>query len=410
MSFRENTKVDTVTLTDLFGPRGTGLLPEKLEQAIADALVRPQVHPTEPLTILNYTARCQFQQAWNDVTMTCRGLVYRSDTGVIVARSFPKFFNLGDPRAPQLDISTPAVVSDKLDGSLGICVPLPSGKYNGYTIATRGSFTSDQAIHATDILRTRYSDWEPPPGITILFEIIYSDNRIVVDYAGFDDLVFLGAVETATGISLPQNPAMYQWEGPAAHVFSYSTLGDALIAPPRENAEGLVIHFTDTDQRVKIKQADYVALHRVLTNTSSRTLWAYLAVNACKHLISKPEMWASILHLDPNRAQEILAVGTNWLDAIIESVPDEFYTWVTTTIDDMNGRVESLYTEICAQFVTAHEASLGDRRAFATEIADHPHKGAMYRLLDSQDITAYLWNSVYPPVGIPWMVTPEDTA
>lgn len=66
-------------------------------------------------------------------------------------------------------------------------------------IATRGSFTSEQAGHATAVLHTCYPRFEPPEGLTVLFEIVYPGNRIIVDYCDTDDLVLLGAVDTATG-------------------------------------------------------------------------------------------------------------------------------------------------------------------------------------------------------------------
>lgn len=40
-------------------------------------------------------------------------------------------------------------------------------------------------------LTDRYSAWTPPTGHTVLFEIIYPENRIVVDYGEMEDLVLL---------------------------------------------------------------------------------------------------------------------------------------------------------------------------------------------------------------------------
>ena len=79
---------------------------EKLMQQIADGMVKEQVHPSLPLRILNYTPKAQFTpEAWNEVTDKCRGLIFDSQTGEIVARPFSKFWNL---RAAQ-----PAICSRK---------------------------------------------------------------------------------------------------------------------------------------------------------------------------------------------------------------------------------------------------------------------------------------------------------
>jgi RNA ligase len=174
------------------------LPPADIAAAVEAGHLRHQTHPTQPLAILNYTDKAMWDRAWTTVTRTCRGLIYNTDTGDIVARPWVKFHNYGEPGAPQFDLSARAVVTDKMDGSLAICHPLPSG---GYAIATRGSFTSEQAKHGTRLLHTTYEGWVPPDGVTVLFEVVFRGNRIVLDYGDLDALVFLGAVDTATGAS-----------------------------------------------------------------------------------------------------------------------------------------------------------------------------------------------------------------
>ena len=130
-----------------------------------------------------------------------------------------------------------------MDGSLGILVPTPGG----YEIATRGSFSSDQARHATKVWRERYAGTEVRPGVTYLFEIVYPGNRIVVDYGDLDDLVLLGGVEIRTG--RPVAAADLPWTGPKVATFDFPTLGEALAAPPRAGAEGFVLRFPTTTRR-----------------------------------------------------------------------------------------------------------------------------------------------------------------
>src|SRR5689334_2572498 len=149
-----------------------------LDDMVARGFVSAQWHPRQRLRIFNYTAACQFAAEWNEATLLCRGLVVDADAGVVLARPFAKFFNYGQPGAPALDPTAPVDVYDKLDGSLGILYPSDGG----WAVATRGSFASDQAVHASAVLASRYPSFVPPPGHTVLFEIIYPGNRIVVDY------------------------------------------------------------------------------------------------------------------------------------------------------------------------------------------------------------------------------------
>ena len=102
-----------------------------------------QVHPELPLTIWNYTQQTQFEGMWDEITLSCRGLV-TDDEGNIVARPFKKFFNLEEGKhTPTKDFD----VFEKMDGSL-IIVFWYDG---GWVVASRGSFISEQAIGASKI-------------------------------------------------------------------------------------------------------------------------------------------------------------------------------------------------------------------------------------------------------------------
>jgi RNA ligase len=105
------TATDRLHLRDLFSD-------SDLAEVIDAGLVRKQSHPELPLFILNYTASCQYSRSWNHVTKQCRGLIVDGN-GFVVARPWPKFFNYGEHEEGAFDLNAPAVVTDKLDGSLG---------------------------------------------------------------------------------------------------------------------------------------------------------------------------------------------------------------------------------------------------------------------------------------------------
>jgi RNA ligase len=325
--------------------------------------------------IHNYTEKAQYESAWNPVTLACRGLIAGLDGGV-VARPFGKFFNYGQPGAPEVGLGAPVRVTDKADGSLGVVYPDGTG---GYAVATRGSFSSDQALHATAVLRERYGHWAPPAGRTVLVEIIYPGNRIVLDYGGLDDLVLLGAVDLTTGRTYGPD-GVPDWPGPVIESFDYPTLAEALAAPVRDGREGLVVWFPDTDVRVKLKYEEYVRLHRIVTGLSARTVWERL----------------------------------DDLDALVESLPDEFHVWVGTVaaellaeVDERLAAIEEVYLSIVDSLTEGWS-----RKDFALIAAQHPLRGGLFLRLDGKDLRPTLMQQVRP--GADWTpsgrVLTEDTA
>lgn len=333
-----------------------------LEEAIETGFVREQRHPDLPLMILNYTERAQYERVWTPVTRTCRGLIVNSETGAVVARPFPKFFNYGEPGSEDLDLTEAVTVTDKADGSLGILYPSP----DGWRVATRGSFSSEQAIHATAVYRSRYADWSPPQGTTALFEIVYPANRIVVDYAGMDDLILLGFVNIDTGRSIPPGDG-FGWTGPIIDTFPYATLADALAAEPRPGKEGLVVHFTNSDQRVKLKQEDYIRLHRIVTGLNARTVWEHLR-------------------------------DGGMLADLIEPLPDEFHDWVKDVANDLREKAQAIHFDV----EDAHREILAtlpegwSRKDYALQAKDSPLKAMLFKALDGADYRSVIWRQLDP--------------
>ncbi|MBV1848866.1 RNA ligase [Catellatospora tritici] len=332
-----------------------------LERALTEGLVRRQRHPHLPLTIFNYTEKCTYANLWDTVTLSCRGLI-TDDTGVVVARPLAKFFNHGQPGAAEIGLDEPVLVTDKADGSLGVIYPTPDGP----AVATRGSFNSDQARHATELLRKRYPHWSPPTGRTVLVEIIYPANRIVVDYGGLNDLMLLGAVDITTGRSYGPE-GVPDWPGPVVEVFGYATFAEALAAPARPGREGLVVHAVGPDTRVKIKYADYLHLHRIIYGLHARGIWEALGAGATVAQIAEP-------------------------------LPDEFHGWITSVADRLrtemrtrSARIEQTYEQIRAGLPEGWT-----RKDFALVAGRHELRGYLFARLDGKDYRPALWQEVRP--------------
>jgi RNA ligase len=326
--------------------------------------VAPHVHPA-----LRYKLPEEYRDvpyiemsAGREIAVT-RGVAVRSVTPVAATkRNFPSGRTGYDITTTTKNYLARGVL---VHNSLGVSYPTPGG----WAIATRGSFDSEQARHATEVWRRRYaSRFTPPAGLTVLFEIIYPGNRIVLDYGALDDLMLLGAVDTASGRSYGPS-AVPGWPGPVVETFAYATLAEALAAPPRDNREGLVVHFTGPDTRLKIKYTEYVRLHRIVTGLNARVVW------------------------------EAVVSGT--LDELLEPLPDEFHAWATNIaaglraeVDVLAAGVESVYAEVVAGLPAGWT-----RKDFALAVARHPTRGCLFLRLDGKDYSSYLWQRVRPSVS-----------
>ncbi|MGY1946601.1 RNA ligase [Nocardia asiatica] len=345
--------------------------PALLSDMLEQGYIRERRHAEYPYRILNYTETAAYSGVWNDATWQCRGLVI-NDQGYVIARPFEKFHNHSEhdgQKFPALDLFAPVKVTDKLDGSLGILVPKPDA--SGYIIATRGSFDSEQAQWATRFYNEHYGDFQPNPALTYLLEIIYKGNRIVVDY-DYEDLVLIGMRHTETGEEW--HPVTSKaWPGRIARTFDADTLAEALALPPRKNAEGLVVQY-DTGQRVKIKQEDYIRLHKLVTGLNERAVWEHMSAGLP-------------------------------FEALIEGIPDEFHRWVTDVWDELWTRYDTLHDETGLIFRRVierleRESETRTRKEFALLVADLPNDLKPFMFLwwddDKVRINNAIWKRLRP--------------
>lgn len=351
----------------------------ELGKAKDDGDVRSQVHPEFPnLEIFNYTEEVQYRNKWNKITLACRGLILDTVTGEVVARPWEKFFNFGQ-MDNRIDSMAPVEVTDKIDGSLGILYttePSTSSKAPRFSIATRGSFASEQAIHATKVWQDKYEaehtfNAHMALDYTFLFEIVYPENRIVVNYGDTDDLILLGAVNKEYGYYYgPLEAAgLLGWTGPVTEVFKANHFVDALSLPDRAGKEGYVIR--SGRNIVKMKQADYVELHRIVTNLSPKTIW------------------------------EMLVHGET-VESICEPLPDEFYSYVETIAAELCGKFSDIKFQSFIEFANIKaklwkgEGTTISRRAWAEEIKKSTYPSLLFMRLDDKPIDEAVWKLVKP--------------
>lgn len=343
---------------------------ENLARMIEQRYINVHKHPTLDLYIYNYTDKAQHERVWNNETLSCRGLILDDERNV-VARPFPKFFNYNEKVAQGIQIpAEDFIVTEKLDGSLGILYF--DGEGNP-TLATRGSFTSDQAQKGTHLLRSKYGDVPFERAYTYLFEIIYPENRIVVDYGSMEDVILLAAIHTESGKEISYDE-LRSIAGSISVVTKYDGVRDfdQLAAMEKANSEGFVVTFLN-GQRFKVKLAEYLRLHRLVTGVNARMIWDLLRNH-------QP------------------------FDELLERVPDEFYQWVGNTKrtleSDYAARLESA-ERIFADLSTRSET----RKDFASEAVKHgqitPLLFAMYDRKPFEDI---IWKQIKPSAEVPFKV------
>lgn len=347
-----------------------------LHTEIANGYVTERVHPDKgSLRIYNYTKKAQYEGRWNDVTRQCRGLVVDwTAGGVVLARPFEKFFNIQEHKE-QFDPRTLVEATDKMDGSLGILYPHPLG---GYAIASRGSFTSEQAERGSEILQGYLAKgFHPDSEYTYLFEIIYPENRIVVNYGETEDLVLLDRYATDPTPSSPMPPdGSDRLPQPRKLLLE---LGNALDLPSRPNAEGWVLTFRDGPRKglkVKIKQEDYVRLHRIVTGLNERVIW--------KHLSEGKDL------------EELLA-----------ELPEEFHEWVRGVagflLAEHERRINEAWAAFCdisLQFpdeVPFHPSRLQRSRFAQLAAGQPPHlRSSLFLILDGRwpELSDAVWRQL----------------
>ena len=249
-------------------------LSRELQRRIEQRLVRVAVAPDNPnLAIYCYTQQTVSDGAWDEVTMISRGIVLDHLTGVVRAYPFPKFFNHGERSWTLPD--EPFRTYEKVDGSLGIVF------HDGcrWRVATKGAFASPQARWAEAWLSKRDTS-RLTIGHTYLAEIVYAENRIVVRYS-WEGLVFLGAyddrgVEYDRGV-VERAAASIGARVVESHDYPSVEAMREAVKSFAFDREGFVIHFPASGHRVKLKGAEYLRVHRLISRVTPLALWEAMA-------------------------------------------------------------------------------------------------------------------------------------
>lgn len=359
---------------------------ENLKKLIINGYVKERKHPLFPLRIYNYTARCQSDRIWNNETLHCRGLIL-DDEYNIIARPFKKFFGIHElesPFIPSVDMTKKFIATEKLDGSLGIVFNNPySGKIE---IATRGSFDSEQSIWANNYLNSKIKFSYLPQDTTLLVEIIYHNNTIVVDYS-YEGLVALAWIGNISGSDLNLKLLACSQAGiPEAMTYNSDNVKRLIDNSPFDNFEGYVLYFPETGDRVKVKLDEYLRLHKIVTNVSSTSIW------------------------------ELLKTGGS-IDEVINKVPQRLKEWVISRSTELRRKKIDILNECNIIYSKGKSLSLKSRKEWADfykNTANQELLPILFKYLDECNIKSenviedIAWKLVKPAFERPHSVSDID--
>jgi len=342
---------------------------DTLQKYYEDGLLLRQTHPVYPLYIWNYSTKVQIDKLWDEVTLQCRGLITDFD-GNIVARCIPKFFNLEEHHPDEIPKGEPYTITEKMDGSY-----LNIFYYdNKWLVSSRGSFTSEQAVRGTELLKNYNTEYGLIPEFSYVAELIVPENRIVVDYGDIEKIVIITTFNVQTGVEGSiQEMTSEGFDIVKTHTDLINESFILLKDNIDDNAEGYVVKFKNGFM-IKIKGEEYVRLHYILTQISNRDIWK-------------------------------LAKDGGELSDLMTDVPDEFYDWAKTTYDDLLFKFNELKKQVEDEFW-----DLIDRKKYAEKVKSSKIKHLLFNRLTSHSerLNNMIWDMLYPEYDKPFSNTMKE--
>lgn len=297
----------------------------------------------------------------NPIVRECRGLTLQMESWDLVARSFYRFFNLGEHRDEQDDFDwSKCWATDKHDGSLFILYYW-QGQWH---MNTRGSF-GDGQVGDTPMTWHKLAELALPenwrkkldPQFTYVGELCSAYNRIVTYYPEpqfFCLAMFDGEYELDASLDLANDvglaiPNYYSFDN-ANSVIEY------VNERAKEDAtyEGLVL--CDDDIRIKVKSASYVALHRMASNGA-------------------------------------LLSPKNMLRVILEGEVDEiliYYPELKSHFDKMQNKLDEAYQQVDNLWYCYHDEK--NQKKFALAVKNSPFSSVLFTARKTGRHPREVWN------------------
>jgi len=187
-------------------------------------------------------------------------------------------------------------------------------------------------------------------------------NRIVVDYGDYEGLVLLGAFDTKSGDEISRTE-LENLDG-FELVTTYKTWNegyDLLKKEISKDKEGYVIRFNN-GFRMKIKGDEYLRLHKVMTEVSTKSVW------------------------------EALSNGDD-MENLLKDVPDEFYTKIKEYENELMREFNKIKNEYTWYFFLIPKE---DKKEFALIAKESNHSSILFKMLNGKDVDSIIWKIIQP--------------
>lgn len=335
--------------------------------ALGELGINVKDYPEHHMVLLDYD---QIECVKNHpVVNECRGLLMGYD-GSIIRKGFTRFYNLGENGVDTFDFEN-SIAFEKADGSLTFVYYCPStdqwelgtrgtafaegpnewyGTFRNFMLAAMGRTEAEFQKDCSEMFSREY---------TYLFESIGPDNRIVTPYKE-NMLVELGCIHNLTGEDYPtivdaswEYCEPHPWNIRPIRNYKFNTQEDCMIALHELTGlqEGYVVWNRKTGERVKIKNAAYLAAHRLrgqngLTNKSICELVAM------------------------NEQDEYLAVFPEDVDKF---KPAE------AALADLKYGIECLYNAAQEHMKQFTDTGRDSQKEFALFVKDYPHSAVLFK-------------------------------
>lgn len=293
--------------------------PQVLENAVANKMVVVRDKPDLGISISCYTQSCAWNNEWDEASLLLRGMVWDTETGTIISRCMPKFFNHNQQDITHL-VGLEYEIFTKYDGTL-----IHFGHLEDQLFMTT-KLSSDHRIldlahHVLDEYpHSRYEihKFVKEHNVTLVCEFLHPANRIVVDYKGLKEFVVLDIIDNETGNSKfhELNFELSSFIKAFSHgIFNddpynkISELYEKFNHLKGNQFEGFIFKFSN-GERIKVKLLDYILMHKIVTNVTAKDI----ITSACQKTS---------------------------LELFIDNIPDELATYVKKIYFEVSDLIES---------------------------------------------------------------------
>jgi len=299
-----------------------------LQRYVKDTFICHEKHPFADLHIYGYYTASDNVHVWDDISKYCRGVIL-DGKGKVVEMPFMKFWTfrqyltdkillLNDGQIFRIP-SDKFRITEKVDGTMVTLYWIKDRPY----LATQRSFTNVKAIEATKILYEKYSHLFSvfDRSKTYVFEAIYPETKVLINYGDMRDLVLIGVINKETGKpeKIPMNIGFRTCRDYTA-IYGHIRDLEELAALDIKNQEGFVLYYEDGSM-VKLKFPWYNRAHSLLDKFMKSEIQSVALYKELSGIMNKAKM--QVITIDDVRAS--MSKGMTDFEDIRMQVPSFYY-------------------------------------------------------------------------------------